>query len=437
MVQRARALGGLDRCPVIVDAVRTPFGRRGGVLSGWHPVDLAAFVIGEVVQLNGIDPVAVDDVVLGCASQVGAQAGNLARRAALAAGWPVSVPGATVDRHAASSAQAVHWAAHAAASGAQDLVVAGGVEMASVVPLGAPLAQPATGKPFGTRLVERFKAGGGLLPPGLVAEELARRWELSRERLDNWAVCSTERAVLAQRSRPAHILPTPLPAKSPSGAAAGTGPAGKAGARRAAGTDLAAAPRAGAARGRRAAPGLLTRDEALAKPATAENLRRLRPMFQEGGLVTAGNMAAEGDGCAAVVVASEAAALVRGLQPRARFVSFASAGGAPDVWPMAAAAASQAALARAGVRAVDVDAWFVHESSAAAVLAWSREVRAPLDLVNPDGGALGTGSPVGAAGAAMFASAVGALAAGAARLALVAAAGEGGVGTACLLGCYE
>ena len=172
---------------VIVDVSRTPYGRRGGALSSWHPVDLSAELLTQLVARNGIGGGVIDDVVWGCASQVGAQASNIGRRAALAAGWPEAVPGATVDRQAASSAQAVHWAAQAVMSGAQSLVVAGGVEVMTAVPLGASLAVPAVGKPYGHRLQERYKSGNGLLPPGLVAEEVALKWSLTRSMLDDWA----------------------------------------------------------------------------------------------------------------------------------------------------------------------------------------------------------------------------------------------------------
>ena len=176
----------------MLDALRTPYGRRGGALSTWHPVDLAAELLSQLVGRHGLDGSLVEDVVLGCTSQVGAQAGNIARRAVLAAGWPESVPGATVDRQAASSCQAVHWAAQAVMSGAQDLVVAGGVEVMTAVPLGANLAVPAVGKPYGRRLQERYRAGGGLLPPGLAAEEVVRRWSLRRAdlcRLERQPAC--------------------------------------------------------------------------------------------------------------------------------------------------------------------------------------------------------------------------------------------------------
>ncbi len=196
---------------VVVDVVRTPYGRRGGALSSWHPVDLSAELLTQLATRNGIDGGAIDDVVWGCTSQVGAQACNIARRAVLAAGWPEAVPGATVDRQAASSAQAVHWAAQSIMSGAQSLVVAGGVEVMTAVPLGASLAVPAVGKPYGHRLQERYKNGGGLLPPGLVAEEVALRWSLSRSILDDWARTSRDRARRAQKPRPRYMCSVPTP----------------------------------------------------------------------------------------------------------------------------------------------------------------------------------------------------------------------------------
>jgi acetyl-CoA acetyltransferase family protein len=400
----------------VVDALRTPYGRRGGALTGWHPVDLTAELLEELVAANKVGPGQVDDVVLGCTSQVGAQAGNIARRAALAAGWPETVPGATVDRHAASSAQAVHWAAQAVMSGAQALVIAGGVEVMTAVPAGAPLAQVAIGKPYGPRLLERYRAGGGLLPPGLVAEEVARQWSLSRGALDDWALLSMERAAQAQKARPPFLIPLqrrpvpppPVLEKSPPG------------------------------RGRRPPPAsLIVADEAVGSLPSRAKVAALAPVYLEGGVVTAANMAAEGDGAAAVLIASVATARALGLVPKARFLSFATAGADPSLWPMAAVPATMTALARSGLSAADIDRWYVHESSAAAVLAWAAETGAELGRVNADGGALATTSPVGAVGAGLFASAVAALAGTTNGLAVVCTAGEGGVGTTAVLARWE
>jgi len=388
-----------DGLAVVVDALRTPYGRRGGALSGWHPVDLAAALLSQLAGRNGLDPAAVDDVVLGCTSQVGAQACNIARRAVLAAGWPERVPGVTVDRQAASSAQAVHWAAQAVMSGAQDLVVAGGVEVMTAVPLGASLAVPAVGKPYGRRLQERYRAGGGLLPPGLAAEEVVRRWSLGRGELDAWAFGSRTRARRGQIHQTGYVV------------------------------EVAAGPGAPASTAGR----LLARDEALSPAGTLADLAALAPAYVDGGTITAANMAVEGDGAAALLIASPQRARDLGLVPKARLVSFATAGVGPAIWPVATVPATSEALRRAGLAQNEVDRFEVHESSSAAVLAWLVETGAPRERVNPDGGALAITAPLGAAGAGLFVSAVAGLVARDQRYALVGVAGEGGVATACVL----
>jgi acetyl-CoA acyltransferase len=387
-----RRKAGPLRPALIVDAVRTPYGLRGGALSAWHPVDLAAEVLCRLVTRNRLDASAVDDVVLGCTSPVGSQAWNIARRAALAAGWPEDVPGATVDRQAASSAQAVHWAAQAVMSGAQELVVAGGVEVMTAVPLGASVAVPEIGKPYGQRLQQRYKNGGGLLPPGLAAEEVVRRWGLTRSELDTWALASHEKAVRAQRRQPSYFL------------AVGGEPEGK-----------------------------LARDEAVARPLRRSAVARLSPAYLEGGVVTAANIAAEGDGSSGLLIASPERAADLGLTPIARFVSFAVAGTDPAVWPMATIPATWGALKRAGLGVDEIDRWEVHESSAAAVLAWLALTNVEAERVNPDGGALATTAPLGAVGAGLIAAAVAGLRDRDERRALVCVAGDGGVGTACVL----
>jgi acetyl-CoA acyltransferase len=377
---------------LVVDVVRTPYGRRGGELSAWHPVDLAAELLSQVVARNGVDAGAVEDVILGCTSQVGAQASNIARRAILAAGWPESVPGATVDRQAASSAQAVHWAAQAVMSGAQNLVVAGGVEVMTAVPLGASLAVPAVGKPYGQRLQARYKQSGGLPPPGLVAEEVAARWALTRSVLDQWALLSRDRARQSQRSPLSYMCRVPVPGRA-----------------------------------------ALAKDEALLPRLSRADVAALLPAYREGGLITAANIAAEGDGAAAVLIASPGCARALSLTPKARFVSFATAGASPEVWPTAAVPATWEALKKAGLGIEQIDRWEIHESSAAAVLAWLAEMDVAREKVNPDGGALATTSPIGAVGAGLFAAAVAGLAEGKAGRAVVCAAGDAGVAAACVL----
>jgi acetyl-CoA acetyltransferase family protein len=397
---------------VVVDVLRTPFGRRGGALSSWHPVDLAAELLAQLVARNGLDGAAIDDVILGCTSQVGAQASNIARRAVLAAGWSENVPGATVDRHAASAAQAIHWAAQAVTSGAQGLVIAGGIEVMTAVPLGASLAVPAVGKPYGQRLQARYKeagaresgtkesgakdAGGkearGLIPPGLVAEELAARWSLKRAELDEWALTSRERAQQAQRSPLRYVAPVAVPGHKP-----------------------------------------LAKDEAVAQKLSAAKVAALSPAYKPDGVVTAANIVAEGDGACAVLIASPGRARELSLAAKARFVSFATAGTSPELWPMASVPAARDALTKAGLGIDDIDRWEIYESSSAAMLAWLAETGVVPGKVNPDGGALATTAPLGAIGAAGFAAAVEAISQGGVRRALVSVAGDPGVATACVL----
>ena len=248
--------------------------RRGGALSSWHPVDLSAELLCQFVARNQLDGALIDDVILGCNSQVGRRLPISPGEPVLAAGWPESVPGATVDRHAVSGAQAVHWAAQAVMSGTQNLVIAGGVEVMTAVPLGASLAVPSVGKPYGLRLQARYKEGGGLLPPGLVAEELAFRWALSRRDLDEWALVSRDRARLARSAR----RRTWRPSRSP-------------------------------------ASGRLAKDEAVGQPLPAVKVAALSPAFRDDGVVTAANIAAEGD-AAAVLIASPARARALSLTPK-------------------------------------------------------------------------------------------------------------------------
>jgi acetyl-CoA acetyltransferase family protein len=382
---------------VVIDAVRTPYGRRGGALSGWHPVDLGAELLVRLAARNHIDAELVDEVIFGCATQVGSQAANLARRAVLAAGWPEQTPAETVGSHAGSSLWAVQQAAQAVAAGALGLVVAGGIEVMTKVPLGANLAVPATGKPFGQRLQERYPTAGGLLPPGLAAEEVARRWSLSRSEMDAWAYASRSKAARSQRVAPPYLL--------------------------------ALATSGGRTEGR---PPMLERDEALSSLGAPADLEALAPTYLAAGSVTAANMAAEGDGAAAVLIASARRAQQLGLVPMAVLRCFATAAEAPDIGPTATVPATRALLRRAGLTLAAVGRYEVFESSAAAVLAWAASTGADPELVNPDGGALATTAPVGAAGAGLLAAAVASLSTRR-RYSLVTVAGDGGVASACLL----
>jgi acetyl-CoA acyltransferase len=382
----------VSQAALLVGAVRSPFGLRGGVLSGWHPVDLASELLGQLLQRAGVHREAVDAVILGCASQVGAQSGNIARRATLAAGWPEQLPAFCVECHAASSAQAVVLAAQSVSAGSSNVVVAGGVEAMSAVPLGATLGQLTLGKPFGRRLKERY--GRDYLPPGLAAEAIARRFSLNRGALDAWALGSYKKALSAQRRGATYLAPLP------------PGPAGGA---------------------------LVRRDEALERAPGRAALRGLLPAYAEDGVVTAANLAAEGDGASGVVVVSERAARELGARPLARLRCSASAGSTPDLWPLSMVPATSNVLKASRLHLDDIDWWYVHESSAAAVLAWAAELGVPLSKVNPEGGELATTSPLGAVGAGLFASAAACLASGRGERVGLCVAAEAGVGVACVL----
>jgi len=401
---------------VIAGALRTAYGRRQGALGRWHPVDLGAYLLSGAVACYGLAPDDVQDVLLGCVSQVGAQAGNLARNAVLAAGWPQEVPGVTVDRQAASSAQAVHWAAQAVCSGAQDLVLAGGVEVMSTVPPGAALAVPNIGKPYSPGLRARYDRTASLRPPSHAVEEVARRWHLSRERLDDWSVSSHHRAAVARGQPSQHILAVPLDPRSDSGLQVSRG-----------------GPERPSSGGRAPTAEWLVRDEVVGPPLSIEDAAAFAPLFMEGGVGTAANVAPEGDGAAVLLVASTKRARALKLAPLARFVSFAVAGTDLAIWPTATIPATRRVLEEANLCLDDVDHFEVHESSAAAVLAWLDETGADPGRVNARGGALARTSPHGAVGAGLFVEAVAALVQRGQGRALVSVAGEGGVATACVI----
>ncbi len=393
---------------------------------------MGAYLLAALAARYCLEPGAVQDVVLGCLSPVGAQANNLARHTVLAAGWPAQVPGVTVDRRDAGSCQAVHWGAQAVLSGAQEAVVAGGVEVASAVPLGAALAVPHVGKPYSPRLRARYEPAGGLSPPGGAVEEVARRWRLSRRQLDGWVLQSHQRAARAQSQPAGYRLMLPLDPRQASDPPSLPSP----------GAGRPASSKPGAKTHRRGAKeevggalgqSYLLADEGVTPWLTDQELSAFAPLYSEGGVITAANVAGEGDGAAAVLIASREQAGALGLAPLARFVSFAVAGSEPSDWPTATIPATKMALARAGLGPGDIDHFEVHEGSAAAVLAWLCDIAADPLRVNPKGGALAYTSAGGAAGAGLFVEATAALQQGSQRRALVTAAGEGGVATACVL----
>ncbi len=353
---------------VIVDAVRTPLGRRNGALREWHPVDLTAHVLRSLVERNGLDPGEVDDVIVGCVSQTGEQALNVARNGALAAGFPESVPGTTVDRQCGSSQQALHFAAQGVMAGAYDVVIAAGVESMTRVPMGSTILN-GPGKPFGPLLAQRYLRAGGLVPQGLAAERVAERWGLAREALDAYSLESHRRAARATDEGRFAAEIVPVTVETPTGKRQ------------------------------------FEADEGIRRDTSLVALAALKPAFlADGGTVTAGNASQLSDGAAAVLVMSEHRAVELGLVPRARFVSFAVCGTDPLTMLTATIPATTAVLNRAGLQLDDVEVIEVNEAFASVVLAWAAEHHPDMERVNVNGGAISLGHPLGCSGVRLTAT---------------------------------
>jgi acetyl-CoA acyltransferase len=362
---------------VIVDAVRTAGGKRHGRLSGWHPVDLVAETLKALAERNDLDPGFVDDVIVGCVMQVGAQAVNVGRNAVLAAGYPESVPGTTIDRQCGSSQQALHFAAQGVMAGQYDVVVAAGVEVMSLVPMGASVGQ-GVGVPFGPTVGLRYQPVGGLVPQGISAEIIADRWHLSREDLDRYSARSQQCAARATTEGrfEREILPVAAKYKDKE-------------------------------TGRITEPGdLVTTDEGIRPDTTVEALARLKPSFKPDGRVTAGNSSQITDGAAAVLIMSEERAAEVRLTPRARFHAFALAGVDPVSMLTGPIPATTKVLERAKLSLDEIDLIEINEAFASVVLAWQSEHRPDLDRVNVNGGAIALGHPLGASGARLMATLV-------------------------------
>ncbi|MFK0157624.1 thiolase family protein [Streptomyces sp. NPDC090493] len=338
---------------VIVEAVRTPVGKRDGGLSGVHAADLSAVVLNALAERTGLDPALVDDVVWGCVSQVGDQSGNIGRYAVLAAGWPETVPGTTVSRACGSGQQALDFAAHAVMSGQQDVVVAGGVEVMSRVSLGSARA---TGTPYGPRVLARYH--GFSFNQGLSAEKIAQKWGFTRTRLDEFAALSHERAAAAQDC--------------------------------------------GAFEAQLVAVEGVKADEGVRRGTTAERLARLRPAFLDDGLIHAGNASQISDGAAALLVTTPERARELGLTPVARYHSGTVVGADPVLMLTGPIPATEKVLAKAGVGLSEVGVFEVNEAFAPVPLAWLAETGADPALLNPLGGAIALGHPLGASGAVLM-----------------------------------
>ena len=346
---------------IIVDAVRTARGKRKGSLAGVHPVDLLARTLSGTLARAGVQAKDVDDVIMGCVTQVGEQGLNIARGAVLAAGLPIEVPGTTVNRFCGSGLQAVNFGAQAVMAGSAQLVIAGGIEHMTRVPMGSD-AMGGEG-PASPMLMEKWP---GLVPQGLSAEMIAAKWGYTRRQLDEFAAHSQEKAANAIEKGyfAREILPLDLDGKS------------------------------------------FDRDEHVRPTTTADSLAALKPSFKEDGVLHAGNSSGIVDGACAVVIASKGRARSLGLKPRAKIVSMAVAGSDPLLMLTGPIPATQKALAQAELTVNDIDVFEINEAFAPIPLLVAQELGIPLEKVNPNGGAIALGHPLGATGAMLLASAL-------------------------------
>jgi acetyl-CoA acyltransferase len=357
---------------VIVEAVRTPLGRgkKNGALAGIHAVDLASKSLAALVERTGIDPALIEDVIMGCVGQVGEQSLNVGRNAALAAGYPETVCGTTVDRQCGSSQQAVHFAAQGVIAGAYDVVVAAGVESMSRLPMGCNAMTG--GEPFGPSMIDRYVQAnlydkGGLVPQGVSAEIICQKWGLSRDDVDAFALSSHRKAAAARDNGWFDNEIVGLEVSHEDG--------GKE---------------------------TITTDEGIRGETTIEKLGSLNPAFDPAGMITAGNSSQITDGSAALLIMERKKAEELGLRPRARFHAFALGSCDPVIMLTAPIPATTNVLARAGLKMSDIDAVEINEAFAPVVLSWAKEHNPDVDKVNPHGGAIALGHPLGASGARLM-----------------------------------
>ena len=382
-----------------MDAVRTPGGRRNGKLKNWHPVDLAAEALKAIASRNNLDPALVDDVIMGCVSQVGEQAFNVGRSAVLAAGWPESVPATTIDRQCGSSQQALHFAAQGVMSGAYDVVIAAGVEVMSRVTMGSSIGKD-SGWPFGPSVAARYEPVGGLKNQGIGAEMIADQWDVSREDLDAFSAESHRRAAQATAEGRFENEIVPIYVRDDEGHA----------------TDE-----------------LMKTDEGIRPDSSVATLANLKPAFKEDGKVTAGNSSQITDGASAVLIMSEEKARELGYTPRASFHSFALAGVDPVTMLTGPIPATKKVLERAGLTLEDIDLIEINEAFASVVLAWQKELDVDLSKVNVNGGAIALGHPLGASGAKLCATLVNELERTGGRYGLITMCEGGGLANATII----
>lgn len=340
---------------VIVEAVRAPVGKRNGGLSGVHPAELSAQVLNGLAQRAGIDPEIIDDVIWGCVMQAGEQALDIARTSVLAAGWPETIPGVTVDRQCGSSQQSVHFAAAGVVAGHYDAVIAGGVESMSRTPMGASLASG--GNPYPASFKSRYERTPN---QGIGAEMMATKWGLTRTQLDQFSLDSHEKAGAAQDS--GAFADQIVGIKDPEG-------------------------------------NVVLSDEGIRRGTTLEKMAQLKPAFSENGVIHAGNSSQISDGCGALLFMSTEKAKSLGLKPIARVHTACLAGADPVMMLSAPIPATQKALARSGLSVDDIGVFEVNEAFAPVPMAWLKEIGADERKLNPNGGAIALGHPLGGSGA--------------------------------------
>jgi acetyl-CoA acyltransferase len=379
------------RDAVIVDAVRTPVGKRNGALSTWHPADLSAHVLNSLVARNGFEPDRVDDVIWGCVQQVGEQANNVGRTAVLAAGWPESVPSTTVDRQCGSSQQSVHFAAGGLISGQYDWVIAGGVEVMSRVPIGSSVSNPDLGSPTSPAVRQRY---GTEFNQGVGAEMMAKRWGFTREQLDEFSGRSHER--LADAIDSGRLGRQIVPVTQPDGS-------------------------------------VFAVDEGLRRGTSAATLAKLKPAFVADGLIHAGNSSQISDGAASLLMTTSENAKALGLKPLARVHTAVVAGDDPVIMLSAPIPATAKALKKSGLSIDEIGAFEVNEAFAPVPLAWLAETGADEKRLNGNGGAIAIGHPLGGSGARLMTNLVHHMADNGIRFGLQTMCEGGGMANATIL----
>jgi acetyl-CoA acyltransferase len=362
---------------VIVDAVRTPGGKRYGKLSGWHSADLAAEVLKALVERNDLDPALVEDVIMGCVMQVGNQSVNVGRSAVLAAGFPDTVPATTIDRQCGSSQQSAHFAAQGVIAGAYDIVIAAGVEVMSTTPMGASVTPGSF--PMGPKVMERYASVGGVVMQGTSAEIIANKWDISREDMDAFAVESHRRATVARDEGRFDNEIVAVTEKRFDRETSQVIESGE----------------------------MVTADEGIRPDSSVESLAKLKPAFDpDNGRVTAANSSQITDGASAVLIMSEDRAKELGLKPRARFHAFAVAGVDPIEMLTGPIPATTMVLDKAGMTLDQMDLVEINEAFASVVLAWEKEHSPDMAKVNVNGGAIALGHPLGCSGTKLMATLV-------------------------------